>query len=230
MKKTGNSLVDDSTAEWIVGSDEAGYGTWAGDLVVVGTAVPRDWNDNNVQDSKALKDREREAVVRKYRKTVLWKAIRVSPTHIDAVGVWNALIQAHNETHAFLGESLTSQGVQSSVLHIVDGLENARNKLLSHLIPMAKADTKVPAVSLASCFAKVIQCKLMDQADKDYPGYGFRSHRGYHSPQHVAALKKLGVCPLHRRSYSSVKAYLKKPSQSETIEDFFDDWGSNPDS
>lgn len=207
---TGNHDIDGSDAEWVIGSDEAGYGTWAGDLVVGGVAVLRSWSDPKVSDSKKLSAEAREEAVRRHRGEVLWKVVTVPPSSIDEIGVWRAAIQAHNHVHEFLREKLLERHPEATILHVVDGLENARGLLLKGLHPLPKADLKVPAVSLASCFAKVGQCKLMDLADRKYPGYGFASHRGYGVPQHQAALKKLGICDIHRKSYSSIKPYLKK--------------------
>ena len=201
--KTGNTEIDTSTAEWVIGSDEAGYGSWAGNLVVAGVAVPRGWSDPLVTDSKAMTDSQREGAVRRYRHVHKWKVVVVQPEEIDRIGVWNALIQSHNSVHEVL-----SEGVSGSRLHVVDGLTNARSKLSEGLIPLPKADVRVPAVSLASCFAKVVQCRFMEIAEKQHPGYGFIRHRGYHSREHVQALAKNGVTPLHRKSYASIKRYL----------------------
>ncbi len=214
--RTGNTRIDTSQAPWVIGSDEAGYGTWAGPLVVVACAVLRDWSDPEVADSKKLSDRARVAVVRRHREKVLWSIRAVPPTIIDTLGVWKALIRAHNEVHQDLVKR-----IEGEALHIVDGLANAGALLDSHLVPLPKADDKVPAVSLASCFAKVVQCELMDAAHKQYPQYGFKNHRGYGVPEHQAALKKHGVCPLHRKSYRPVQKYLHVADESaqETLLD-----------
>ncbi len=207
---TGKPEIDDSTAEWIIGSDEAGYGTWAGSLIVVAVAVQRTWNDSKVTDSKKLSEKARVAAVRRHRDSVLWKAIAVPSEEVDEKGVWPAVIQAHNEVHEFLDARVKEKHPGEVILHVVDGLENAKPQLLKGLIPMSKADLFVPAVSLASCFAKTTQCVLMDKADEKYPGYGFSSHRGYGTPKHKAALEELGVCPLHRKSYAPIKAFLEQ--------------------
>lgn len=207
---TGRREIDESEAEWIIGSDEAGYGTWAGHLVVAGVVVPRGWSDPKITDSKAYgkNDKARAEIVREQREKVLWKTVTVSSESVDEVGVWPALIQSHNEVHSILEARLKERHPGATFLHIVDGLENAKKKLLAGLIPLKKADVYVPAVSLASCFAKTGQCALMDLAHKKYPEYGFDSHRGYHSPQHVAALEEHGACPIHRKSFSSIRKYL----------------------
>lgn len=204
MKRTGNKAIDESTARWVAGSDEAGYGTWAGHLIVAGTLVERGWTDPKVTDSKKMSEVARADAVRLYRGKVKWHVVAVTSTEIDRVGVWPSLIQAHNEVHRVLGEQASG-----SVLHVVDGLTNARSSLSPGLVALPKADLLVPAVSLASCFAKVTQCLLMDQADTQFPHYGFRSHRGYGTPQHQRALVEYGPSPIHRFSYSSVKKHLK---------------------
>lgn len=193
---------EDIGQAWIVGSDECGYGSWAGPLVVAGAAVPREWADPTVTDSKKMSDSARVAAVRKYRDTVKWKVVVVPSEKVDELGVWKAVIMAHRAVHDLLGRL-----VEGEALHVVDGLQNAQ-KSLPGLITLPKADNLVPAVSLASCFAKVTQCQLMDEAEKKHPGYGFGSHRGYGVPAHKKALQKLGACPIHRRSYSPIKRLL----------------------
>jgi ribonuclease HII len=135
----------------------------------------------------------------------VWEKVLVFPQEIDEKGVWTSVIQAHNCVHQALAKR-----VEGTVLHIVDGLENAKRLLMPGLVPLSKADVYIPAVSLASCFAKTIQCVLMDKAEKDFPGYGFGTHRGYGTPQHKAALETLGICPIHRKSYGPVKSLLQQ--------------------
>ena len=220
MQKTGRSAIDDSTSEWIIGSDEAGYGTWAGDLFVAGVAVRRDWNDPNVTDSKKLSDKARRAIVRQYKTQVFWVLSRTSPKKIDDLGVWAAVIRAHNEVHAKLAQSLPSS---ESALHVVDGLENARSLLRAEIEPLTRADRIVPAVALASCFAKVAQCVAMDRAHAEYPQYGFDTSRGYGTPAHQEALRSHGICPLHRQSYRPIRKVLEGRSSRSLTLDFEDD-------
>lgn len=214
MYQTNNPTIDNSTAEWIIGSDEAGYGTLAGHLVVVGVRVRRTWRDLKVTDSKRLKASDREAIVRRYRHhdDVFWKGMALASSSIDRAGAWKSLIGAHKAVHEHLEQELLKEDPAATFLHIVDGLTNAR--LGSRFVALPKADSLVPAVSLASCFAKVAQCTFMDLADTQYPGYGFAKHRGYDTPQHRTALQKLGVCPIHRRSYATIKRLLEPDLQA----------------
>ena len=199
-----------AAADWVIGSDEAGYGTWAGDLIVCGIAVAKDWSDSRVTDSKSLTDRARREVVMTYKSsTRILKVIhRTSPREVDERGVWASAISAHNEVHRALEEKLRAVQPGVAFVHVVDGFENARSKLDARITPIAKADTFVPAVSLASCFAKVVQCELMNRAAERFPGYGFESHRGYGTPQHRKAIEALGVVDIHRRSYRPIRELI----------------------
>ena len=196
--------------DWIIGSDEAGYGTWAGDLVVAAVATRRSWSDAGVTDSKALSPAARRNIVRRYRNAagMMRVVFRVPPQVIDEEGVFSVAIRLHNKVHEALAARLLAVDPDCSRLHIVDGLENARSQLDAGLVPLAKADTFVPSVSLASCFAKVVQCELMNRAAKRYPGYGFEKHCGYGTPQHREALIRLGVTAIHRKSYRPIRDLL----------------------
>lgn len=210
------ALLEGATAEWIAGSDEAGYGTLAGDLVVVGVAVRRLWSDPEVADSKEVPDVTRRNLVRRYRgdPEVHWVARCTTPQVIDRVGVWACLIKSHNEVHEALEAKLKARNHWGSTLHIVDGLENARARLNAPIIPLSKADRYVAAVSLASCFAKVLQCELMDLAAKRFPEYGFEHHRGYDTRKHREALTRLGITPIHRTSYRTIRDLISSDGPS----------------
>jgi ribonuclease HII len=109
-----------------------------------------------------------------------------------------------------LGEK--AQGV---VKHIADGNLELGNGI--HSIP--KADANYPACSAASILAKVTQVRAMRELDKLHPGYGFRSHCGYGTPEHEMALARLGPCPAHRRSYAPVRKLLQ-PNSDDDLEGF----------
>ena len=73
---------------------------------------------------------------------------------------------------------------------------------------VVKGDSLVPAISAASILAKVTRDREMVIAETAYPGYGFAKHKGYPTPEHLAALQLLGVCPIHRKSFSPVARLL----------------------
>lgn len=210
----GRVRIAESGADWVVGSDESGFGTWAGDLIICGIAVRRDWSDPSVTDSKALSDAARRCIVRRYREAhEVYRIVhRTPPSQIDEVGVWVAAICAHNSVHEALEQRLCAVDPYGSRIHIVDGFENAGRDLHPRILPLSKADTFVPAVSLASCFAKVVQCELMNRAAQIYPGYGFERNCGYGTPEHQRALAELGVLEIHRRSYRPIRDLISNGS------------------
>jgi ribonuclease HII len=178
--------------------------------VVCGVAVPRLWTDATVTDSKALTEGARREIVRRYRTSpdVIRVVHRTSPREIDEHGVWAAVIFAHNYVHQALEAKLVAVHPGVTFVHIVDGFENAGLKLDARINALAKADTFVPAVSLASCFAKVVQCELMRRAGDLYPGYGFERHKGYGTESHRKALAALGVVDIHRKSYRPIRELM----------------------
>lgn len=200
----------------IIGSDEAGYGTWAGPLIVVAVALPDGWSDPLVTDSKKLSDKMRRAAVQRHGSLAHSIQI-VSPEEIDRIGVYPAVIEAHIRAHKAVRERVSHETTR----HIVDGLENARRQLNNGwdgppwLCPESKADGKYKAVGLASCFAKTAQVDAMLELDKQHPRYDFAQSRGYGTPTHQHALKNLGpIEGVHRMSYSPIKRYLaeKEPA------------------
>jgi|SRR6478609_212315 len=206
MKPTGNPAIDNSTAQWIVGSDECGFGCWAGDLVVAGTRLPRGWTDPGVGDSKKLSEVKREQAYRRWTETepVPYCRVAVSAKVIDQHGVWECLIQAHRKV---LSELL--KGIDpDDVLVVVDGFKGQGQKILPQAIGLPKADDLIPAVSLGSIIAKVWRDRQMVELAKKYPGYGFQNHKGYGTDEHQQALLRLGVTDIHRRSYAPVTKAL----------------------
>lgn len=208
--KTGNPLIDDSTAEFVIGSDEVGYGALAGPLLVCGTLLPRGWRERDVTDSKAIKnEKKRRRIFERWtQETPIPYALAwVEAPAIDRDGVWEALTGAHRQVLRELVGRATG-----SHLIVVDGFKHGTQKIgVPDAIGLPKGDLLVPAVSLASIIAKVTRDELMDRLAIHHPGYGFARHKGYGTPEHMEALVRLGPCPIHRRSYlpkdKDLKAY-----------------------
>jgi ribonuclease HII len=76
---------------------------------------------------------------------------------------------------------------------------------------LVKGDSKNAAIAAASILAKVTRDRLMVEANTLYPGYGFDQHFGYHNPVHIAAIDRLGPCPIHRRSFEPIKSLVNQP-------------------
>jgi ribonuclease HII len=202
-KITGNSAIDHSTADWVVGSDEVGYGAWAGPLVVCAVALPRGFNEPGIGDSKKLSEIQRGRVFDRFTKStpVRHHLVWVHHQAIDQEGVWKALLRAHREALT----TVLAQ-VAGSTLRVVDGFPNGTDGIgVPGAIGLPKADMLVPAVSLASIIAKVTRDRHMHELAGQYPGYGFASHKGYGTPEHQRALQEKGPCEIHRKSYAPIK-------------------------
>ena len=92
---------------------------------------------------------------------------------------------------------------------LVDG--NYRFKLPCDIQTVVGGDGRSASIAAASILAKQARDRIMIEADARYPGYGFASHKGYHAPVHVAALRRLGPCPIHRTSFAPIRTLIEQP-------------------
>lgn len=204
-RRSGSPRIDGHQGI-VIGSDEAGCGPWAGPLVTCAAAAPIGWDDDRIQDSK-LYDRETGEAVREalyqelFPDSRFFFAVSVLDSEvIDRMGVYNAQLYAHAETLR------TVQAKFPDALLVVDGsLPVAGFGLGPNIVALPQGDQHVPECSLASIIAKATRDRLMRDLDKKYPGYGFAKHKGYGTPEHEAGLDKLGLCPIHRRSFGPIK-------------------------
>jgi ribonuclease HII len=185
---------------FIIGSDEVGYGSWAGPLYVCAYVAPEGWTAPGLDDSKKLSVKQRLEV---YTRLDLTRAalISVEPTTIDEFGLGHCLVRAHVQAIT----ELVERGFGGASI-IVDG--NMRLPL-AEAKSIPKADTMVPAVMAASVIAKCNRDIFMKGLHQKYPQYGFASHVGYGTPEHMAALRAYGPCPAHRMSYRPLKEVIE---------------------
>jgi len=211
---TGVPAIDDSQARFVLGTDEAGYGAYAGRLYIGGTVVPREWKGlKGLTDSKDLTHKEREKLAFDFRKLIDGKGVNpylacvvfAEHSEIDSEGVWNTLHRLHRACIKTLRDTAKELwGVEPLI--VVDGTLKLGDV---GAISLPKADLLVPAVSMASVLAKVDRDATMVEAEKLYPGFDFAGNKGYGgAPKHQAGLDKLGPCPIHRRSYAPIARLL----------------------
>lgn len=185
----------------IAGVDEAGRGPCAGPLVIASVILDDPFDDTwfEVRDSKEISEKKREAlfdVVMDNAAAV--SIIEVSPAEIDLRGVHAANLDGMRR--AVNGLSITPNYV------LTDGY--AIEGLAVPNVAVWKGDQVVTAISAASIIAKVTRDRIMREMDEIYPGYGFAGHKGYITAAHTAAIKDLGVTPIHRKSFSNIAALL----------------------
>jgi ribonuclease HII len=152
-------------------------------------------------DSKVLDEALREALAAAIRERALaWAVASASAGEIDALNILRASLLAMRRAIEAL--PMVPGEVQ------VDGLHTPRVACPCRAI--VKGDATVPAISAASILAKTARDAEMVAQEAAYPGYGFAIHKGYPTPEHLAALRLLGPCEIHRRSFAPVIAALQR--------------------
>ena len=184
----------------VAGVDEAGRGPLAGPVVAAAVILDELQPIRGLADSKALGPRRRERLFDEIRAKALACCIaEASVEEIDRLNILQATLLAMQR--AVAGLRLPPRKV------LVDG-----NRLPQLSVPaeaIVKGDASVPAISAASILAKVHRDRLCQALHEAYPAYGFASHKGYPTAEHLAALRTHGACDAHRRSYAPVRAALE---------------------
>ena len=179
------------------GVDEAGRGPLAGPVVVAAVVLDPAAPIAGLDDSKNLTPEQRERLAPLIRaRARQTSVVMVSAAEIDQLNILGATLAGMARAVAALG------GVPT--LAFIDGDRPPR--LAIPLRTVVRGDAKVPAIAAASILAKVARDALMVALDAEHPGYGFARHKGYPTPDHLAALRRLGPCAEHRRSFAPVRA------------------------
>jgi len=177
---------------YVAGVDEAGRGPLAGCVYTAAVILPEDAVIEGINDSKKLSEKKREELFDIIISTaVAYSITPVSAEEIDKINIRNATYKAMNM-------SVNSLSVPAQFV-LVDG-----DAITGMTIPhqtVIKGDAKSQSISAASILAKVSRDRYMQELDKKYPEYGFAKNKGYGTAEHIAAIKKYGPCPEHRRSF-----------------------------
>lgn len=190
----------------IAGVDEAGRGPLAGPVVAAAVILPPEEEfDLPVNDSKALDEALREELGEQLRSDprVVWAVAERSAGAIDRINILRA-------THEAMREAVMSLKVHPDMA-FVDGLKVRDFPVEARFI--VKGDAQSASIAAASIIAKTHRDHLMMELDKVYPGYGFAQHKGYGTVQHLEALRKLGPCPEHRRTFGPVARIISPPPE-----------------
>lgn len=177
---------------YICGIDEVGRGPLAGPVVAGAVILPRDCRILYINDSKQLSEKKREELYEVIREqAIAWAVGYATPERIDEINILQATYEAMREAvgrldpepDLLLNDAVTIPGIAI------------------RQVPIIKGDAKSISIGAASILAKVTRDRLMQEYDKVYPGYDFAGNKGYGSAAHIEALKKLGACPIHRKSF-----------------------------
>lgn len=184
--------------EYIAGTDEAGRGPLAGPVVAAAVILPKGLIITGVNDSKQLTEKKRKELF----DLINEKALAVGVCFID-----NNKIDEINI-------------LEASRLAMMEAIKKLKIKpeyVLSDAMPMnidipvkpiIKGDALSESIAAASIIAKVSRDRFMDEMDLKYPNYGFKKHKGYPTKDHIEAIKKYGITPIHRKTFKPIKTML----------------------
>jgi ribonuclease HII len=184
----------------VAGVDEAGRGPLAGPVVAAAVILDELKPVRGLADSKVLSPARRERLFDEIRAKALCCSIALaSVEEIDRLNILQATMLAMRR--AVEGLRLPPRQV------LVDG--NRLPVLPMPALAVVGGDARVQAISAASILAKVHRDRLCAELDLEHPQYGFASHKGYPTREHLQALRQHGACAAHRRSYAPVRAVIE---------------------
>lgn len=174
------------------GIDEAGRGPLAGPVVAAACILDPEKPIYGLDDSKKLSPKKRDQLYDEIiAKAKCFCVIRVEPKEIDEVNILNATKNA-------MRACVKGLAIKPDVL-LIDAVNLDGTGI--PVKPIIKGDAKSNSIAAASILAKVSRDRIMEDYDKEYPGYGFAQHKGYGTAAHYAAIHELGISPIHRMSF-----------------------------
>lgn len=195
---------------WIAGVDEAGRGPLAGPVTAGAVILPwREAGLPGVFDSKQLSAEAREEL---YEELLALDGVDIGVGIADVAEIdqLNILKAAHLAMFRAVAQLKKVDCVLVDGLPVKGFSVPARN--------LIKGDARSASIAAASIVAKVVRDRMMMEADVKYPEYGFASHKGYGSAEHLEALRKYGACPIHRRSFRPVAEVLPETPVQQQLE------------
>jgi ribonuclease HII len=180
----------------VAGIDEAGRGPLAGPVSVAAVVLPDGFEHPVLNDSKQLSEARRERLYEELTRDaeVRWHCVLMTAREVDEMNILRA-------THEGMRRAALGLAVRPDAV-LIDG-RPVRDFPLRQLA-LVKGDQLSYSIAAASVIAKVTRDRLMVRLAGAYPGYGFEVHKGYGTARHLEALRRLGPCPEHRRSFAPV--------------------------
>ena len=176
----------------VCGIDEAGRGPLAGPVCAACVILPPDVQILYLNDSKKLSPKRRDLLYDEiYEKALAVSWAMVGPERIDEINILQATYEAMRK--ALEGLSV-KPGILLNDAVTIPGVSIPQ-------VPIVKGDAKSLSIAAASVIAKVTRDRYMEECAKQWPAYGFEVHKGYGTAKHMKALRELGPCPIHRRSF-----------------------------
>ncbi len=200
-RRIGPSLtLEKLCAQPVCGVDEAGRGPWAGPVAAAAVILKPGARLQGLDDSKKLNFDTRERLEAQIKvKAVAWSVAFASVEEIAELNILHA-------TGLAMCRAVEALEIEPAFA-LVDG--NYPFKLPCEIRTVVGGDGLSASIAAASILAKQARDRVMVELDAEWPGYGFASHKGYHAPAHVEALKRLGPCPAHRSGFAPIRALLE---------------------
>lgn len=178
----------------ICGVDEVGRGPLAGPVCAGAVILPADSDILYLNDSKKLSEKKREELYQVIReKAVSYATAFVDERRIDEINILQATYEA-------MAAAVRALSVKPDVL-LVDAVHVPQLEDYKQ-VGIVKGDAKSVSIAAASILAKVERDRMMTEYDNLYPGYGFGKHKGYGTAAHIAAIREMGLTPIHRRTFT----------------------------
>ena len=186
-------------ADLVAGVDEVGRGPLAGPVVAAAVILDPSKPIDELRDSKKMSVKKRLLVSENIKlNSLAWAFGRAEADEIDKINILQASLLA-------MKRAVEKLKIRPEIV-LVDGKYTPDINIKKKAI--IKGDSLIPAISAASIIAKVERDNEMIKLEKIYPGYGFSSHKGYPTKQHIESLEKLGITDIHRLTFSPVSKYI----------------------
>jgi ribonuclease HII len=183
----------------LAGVDEVGRGPLAGPVVAAAVILDPEKPIAGLNDSKKITQKKRELISIEIKANALaWSLGRAEVEEIDELNILQASLLA-------MKRAIESLKLEPKIV-AVDGQYTPNVDY--EKIAIIKGDSLVSAISAASIVAKVARDNEMIEFENTYPGYGFSSHKGYPTRQHIESLERLGITEIHRRSFAPVAKFI----------------------
>ena len=199
------TTINNKTLQKItVGVDEVGRGCLAGPVCAAAVYIPPGVEDSQFKDSKTLSSTRRTLLSKDIKLDCIWHIAFASVEEIGRLNILHASLLAMRRAI----EGVQQQLPDLPIYALIDGNQKVPGTTVEQLT-MIKGDQRSTAIAAASIIAKVERDSLMIELSKEFPKYGFESHKGYSTTAHKQAIAEFGPIHVHRKTFAGVKEFLK---------------------
>ena len=187
---------------YIGGTDEAGRGPLVGPVVCACVVFPKDYENDEINDSKKLTEKKREKLYDIIMKDALSVGVSIiSNKVIDEINILEASRLGMKKAYEEANKKIKIDVLLTDAMDI---------DLSIPVIKIIKGDAKSISIAAASIIAKVTRDRILDELDVKYPMYGYKNHKGYPTKAHLEAIEKYGITDEYRKSYKPVQKIIEK--------------------